>query len=177
MKRSPDIGNSPTHKVKILAAKSRNCSDECLLSRDVGSIIGDIDDLPFPMCESAGSTESLSSLQGLDMLHDLNTGSASSLSSTVSLSGIDDILSPEKHLEKLLTLFQIPTLASAILNHAALKQELKRSIYSEAHEGLKASLPSSVLTDSKAKMSREYLLSLTPRMLCEELKKNANDAF
>ena len=56
-----------------------------------------------------------------------------------------------------------------ILADDDLQQEIVRLILSRAHKELKASLSSSKLSASKK--SRDYLLTLTPSNLCEELKR------
>ena len=65
--------------------------------------------------------------------------------------------------------------ASKILGNSAIREEIVKLIFTEAHSSLKASLKDSILTAKKDK--REYLLSLTPRRLCQEFQDNSNPAF
>ena len=65
--------------------------------------------------------------------------------------------------------------AKTILENEEIKSELAKLIFSEAHKSLKTSLKRSQLTTNK--QDRKYLLSLTPRGLCEEFREIANPAF
>ena len=65
--------------------------------------------------------------------------------------------------------------ALTILDNEALKKEIFQNIFSESHKSLKSSLKKSQLTSSKK--DRHYLLTLTPKGLCEEFQKNSNPAF
>ena len=63
------------------------------------------------------------------------------------------------------------TVASSILHNVKLKKELCRMIFSEAHSEFKKGIKSSIITSRKKKKDRQYLLSITPSLLCEELKE------
>ena len=65
--------------------------------------------------------------------------------------------------------------AKIILAHDDLKAEILRILFKDSHENLKYSLRQSQLCADKN--DREYLLSLTPRNLCEEFKTNSPRAF
>ena len=65
--------------------------------------------------------------------------------------------------------------AEIILNDSDLKAELTRIIHTETHNELKRSLKKSILTANKK--DRRYLLSLSPRVLCEELRDLAPQAY
>ena len=65
--------------------------------------------------------------------------------------------------------------ANMILSNGDLKKEITKLIHSEAHNQLKASLRQSILTADKK--NRQYLLSLTPKMLCEEFEESATLAY
>ena len=66
-------------------------------------------------------------------------------------------------------------LAAAVFENHEVKHEIVSLLFKESHDGFKSSLKSSKLTASK--QDRKYLLSLTPRTLCEELRTNSNSAF
>ena len=65
--------------------------------------------------------------------------------------------------------------ASAVLENDALRQEIEKMIFSSSHKLLKTALKKSQLT-SKTK-DRSYLLTLTPRNLCEEFKSRSAASF
>ena len=65
--------------------------------------------------------------------------------------------------------------AELILENKDLKEELTRLILAETHSEFKKSLKKSLLTANKK--SRRYLLSLSPRVLCQELKDSAPHMF
>ena len=65
--------------------------------------------------------------------------------------------------------------AKIILERDDLKAEILRILFKDSHENLKYSLRKSQLCADKN--DREYLLSLTPRNLCEEFKTNSPHAF
>ena len=65
--------------------------------------------------------------------------------------------------------------AEIILDDSDLKAEITRMIHTETHNELKMSLKKSILSASKK--DRRYLLSLSPRVLCEELRDLAPQAY
>ena len=65
--------------------------------------------------------------------------------------------------------------AKTILENEEIRSELAKLIFSEAHKSLKTSLKKSQLSSNK--QDRKYLLSLTPRSLCEEFHEMAKPAF
>ena len=65
--------------------------------------------------------------------------------------------------------------AAAILDNKDLKEEILRILLLESHKTLKQSLKSYKFCADKN--DRSYLLSLTPKFLCEEFKKNSSPAF
>ena len=67
------------------------------------------------------------------------------------------------------------TAAETIMENTAIKESIVESVLCESHSCLKSSLKKSVLSQSKK--NRDYLLTLTPRAICEELQKNSNPAF
>ena len=64
-----------------------------------------------------------------------------------------------------------------ILENNQLKEKIKEAIFKESFMSLKVSLKSSILHSKSRNNDRNYLLSLTPAILCEELKANANPCF
>ena len=65
--------------------------------------------------------------------------------------------------------------ASMLLQNEDLKREITRQLCKEAHDEFKTSLTSSHLT--KLGRDRDYLLSLTPKLICEEFHKNSLLSF
>ena len=77
-------------------------------------------------------------------------------------------------LENFTTNAGVTKAATTILENEEIRAELARLIFAESHKSLKASLKKSQLTSNK---DRKYLLSLTPRGLCEEFHEFAKPAF
>ena len=67
--------------------------------------------------------------------------------------------------------------AETVLQFTDLKSRLFDLLLEEANQKLKKSLTKSVLTSRQKKQDREYLLSLTPKLLCEELQSAAPETF
>ena len=65
--------------------------------------------------------------------------------------------------------------AKLILEDSDLKDEIIKMIHSDTHNQLKGFLKHSILTASKK--DRRYLLSLTPSVLCEELRDSVPKAY
>ena len=65
----------------------------------------------------------------------------------------------------------IETTAKVIMANTDLKEEITKLILDETHQELKKSLKHSILTANKK--DRRYLLSMSPKVLCEELKEFA----
>ena len=65
--------------------------------------------------------------------------------------------------------------ATKILDNEEIRKEIVKQIFSSSHKSLKSSLKKSRLTARKK--DRNYLLSLTPRILCEEFKENSISSF
>ena len=65
----------------------------------------------------------------------------------------------------------IETTAKVIMTNTDLKEEITKLILDETHQELKKSLKHSILTANKK--DRRYLLSMSPKVLCEELKEFA----
>ena len=65
--------------------------------------------------------------------------------------------------------------AETIMENTAVKEAIVESVLSETHSSLKSSLKQSIITQGKK--DRNYLLTLTPRTICEEFQKNSNAAF
>ena len=71
----------------------------------------------------------------------------------------------------------IETTVEALLNNQELKQTVVTELHRRSHHQLKSSLSKSLLCSDKKKKDRNYLLSVTPKTICEEFKTNAPDAF
>ena len=65
--------------------------------------------------------------------------------------------------------------ADIVLGNKDLKKEIMRIIFQESHSSLKLSLKKSKLCADKK--DRNFLLSLSPRSLCEEFQLNSSPAF
>ena len=78
-------------------------------------------------------------------------------------------------LKNFVTTVGVTKAATTILENEEIKSELARLIFAESHKSLKASLKKSKL--SSHKQDRQYLLSLTPRGLCDEFHESAKPAF
>ena len=65
--------------------------------------------------------------------------------------------------------------AELILEDNDLKEEITRLILAKTHQELKQSLKNSILSANKK--DRRYLLSLSPRVLCQELRDLAPDTY
>ena len=65
--------------------------------------------------------------------------------------------------------------ASSILSNEDLKTEILKILMKDSHESLKKSLKKSQLCADKT--DRKYLLSLTPKSLCEEFQRNSTHSF
>ena len=66
------------------------------------------------------------------------------------------------------------SLADKLLQHDDISKELLKKIAVKSHTQLKTSIKTSKLKPEK---NREYLLSLTPRNLCEEFRNNSPLSF
>ena len=80
-----------------------------------------------------------------------------------------------EYLEDIVGAMGVAESARAILDNKDLKEEIMRQLMLESHETFKKSLKSSQLCAEKK--HRNYLLSLTPKLLCEEFRKNSSPAF
>ena len=69
----------------------------------------------------------------------------------------------------------ITQLAETVLNNDDLKKEILRILLLQSHQSLKTSLKNSQLCADKK--DRNYLLTLTPKSLCEEFRMNASPSF
>ena len=69
----------------------------------------------------------------------------------------------------------ISNAASAVLENEALREEIMKKIFSSSHKSLKIALKKSQLTSNKK--NRAYLLSLSPRNICEEFKTLSSASF
>ena len=78
-------------------------------------------------------------------------------------------------INELVAEFGISEVASAILEHEDLKEEIMKKIFDSSHRSLKTSLKKSILTSDKK--DRSYLLNLTPRNLCEEFQSLSGSSF
>ena len=65
--------------------------------------------------------------------------------------------------------------AENVLQNETLKKEIMKIIFQESHSSLKLSLKNSQLCADKS--DRKFLLSLTPRSLCEEFRLNSSPTF
>ena len=74
----------------------------------------------------------------------------------------------EDVVERAITNTGVESVAEAILSNAHLKQEIINRIFKEPHSTLKKSLKSTKLCGPRK--DRNFLLTATPRVLCEELK-------
>ena len=66
--------------------------------------------------------------------------------------------------------------ASKILENKEVRDEIFKLVFTKSHSTLKSSLKKSILTAKKDKQ-RDYLLSVTPRRLCEEFRDSSRPAF
>ena len=64
-----------------------------------------------------------------------------------------------------------------ILEDKNIKEEVAKIVFSESHISLKTSLKGSKSILTSSKKDRSYLLSLTPRRLCEEFQVNSGPSF
>ena len=78
-------------------------------------------------------------------------------------------------LEEFVKAFGEAAAVETILENTAIREVMTNTILSETHSSLKSSLKKSQLSHSKR--DRNYLLTLTPRGLCEELQRNSSSAF
>ena len=88
--------------------------------------------------------------------------------------------SPEKFeesLEEFIDEVGTETVAQSILRNKTLKTEICSMIFREAHKEFKKGLKSSVLTSRSGKKDRQYLLTLTPSLLCEELQEKVLESI
>ena len=69
----------------------------------------------------------------------------------------------------------ISNTAMAILEHGDLKEEIKRILYKESHHNIKDNLKKSKLCANKN--DRQFLLSLSPKSLCQEFQQNSPHTF
>ena len=65
--------------------------------------------------------------------------------------------------------------AETVLNNDNLKKEILRILLLQSHQSLKTSLKKSQLCADKKE--RSYLLTLTPKSLCEEFRMKASPSF
>ena len=65
--------------------------------------------------------------------------------------------------------------AQTILDHADLKEEILKVLYKESHHSIKDNLKKSRLCANKN--DRRFLLSLSPKTLCQEFQQNSPRAF
>ena len=82
---------------------------------------------------------------------------------------------PNTTLDALINTVGTAKAASAILDNEDLMEEIKKLVFSRAHSSMKESLKKSKLGEKKR--DRHYLLSLTPRLLCEEFRDLSKHAF
>ena len=73
--------------------------------------------------------------------------------------------------------FGLEQTAETILKHDGLKDKLMDILLEDANYKLRKSLRKSVLTSSQKKRSRKHFLSLTPKLLCQELETAAPESF
>ena len=78
-------------------------------------------------------------------------------------------------IQELVAVLGVSELASVILEHEALKEEIMQKIFDSSHKSLKTEIKKSKLTSDKK--DRAYLLTLTPRDLCEEFKAMSGSSF
>ena len=78
-------------------------------------------------------------------------------------------------LEELVTTFGATEAASVILENGEISAEITKLLFTRSHSSLKDSLKKSKL--SSKKQDRNYLLSLTPEILCTEFHDVSNPAF
>ena len=71
----------------------------------------------------------------------------------------------------------VSAVVADILENDNIKEEVAKTVFSEAHNSLKTSLTGSKSVLTSSKKDRAYLLSLTPRKLCEEFQDNSGAAF
>ena len=79
-------------------------------------------------------------------------------------------------LENFIAIEGASNVAKKILENVEIRNEIVKQIYSESHRSLKNSLKKSKLV-SDCRKDRGFLLSLTPRALCDEFRENCNDSF
>ena len=187
MKRSTLGGTSPAYKFTLSRKQSRDTS--VASSQDSDSDNGICDKLlrfstnqPMKNATSSlvqldNSTESTEAsmefnFQGLKEYMEIS--SQQTLSSQL-LTSNTDVSSLNSLLEKAITTEGVSETATILLQNNELKKELMNQLCNEAHNQFKSSLSSSVLTTPRR--DRTYLLSLTPRILCEELQRNSPLCF
>ena len=91
---------------------------------------------------------------------------------------IQDVIdSPKEMIEKSKGQWGLETTVEAILGDNELMHAIIIQLNTKSHEELKSSLSHSQLSSDKKKRDRNYLLTLTPRSLCEEFQENAPAAF
>ena len=78
-----------------------------------------------------------------------------------------------KHIEAV----GISAAVSLLLGNEEIKEEVSKVIFSDSHASLKNSLKGSKSKLTSSKKDRNYLLSLSPRNLCEEFSEHSGAAF
>ena len=84
----------------------------------------------------------------------------------------------KEELNNLMEKTNINTLVETILDNDLLSKEITTQLLQKAHKEFKSSVSKSILrTTKKNSCDRRYLLSLTPKALCEEFRDNSPQAF
>ena len=71
----------------------------------------------------------------------------------------------------------VSAVVADILESSDIKSEVLKTVLSESHTSLKESLKGSKSILTSSKKDRTYLLSLTPKKLCEEFQENSDPSF
>ena len=189
MKRFSQSGNSPASKFKLLAEQDISSSDEefpetlnCFLSQPSNDSVTLSNSFPHNLAKLSSSPLSLHSdpddgQLNPDFFSDSSSSSDDSQGSTftrqvpVSKINADFAASLTEYIKTV----GVSAVAQIILENTAIKEALVNSILSETHCSLKSSLKNSQITRNKK--DRNYLLSITPRGICEELLENSSSAF
>ena len=71
----------------------------------------------------------------------------------------------------------ISSAVKTLLDDENIRTEISKALFSTSHASLKSSLKGNKSMLTASKKDRNYLLSLTPRALCEEFAANSSPAF
>ena len=135
-----------------------------------------LDSLPFPICD-----EEESQVFATLTPDNISTKDTNDEYSPLQEPVLDSISDPHEFIKRAIThsaeRWGLETTVEALLSNNELKRMIVEDLHQKSHKQFKSSLPKSHLCSDKKKRDRNYLLSVTPRSVCEVFKTNAPDAF